>query len=579
MATAETKKTSIGIALRMSIVSGVLVFILLSITAAVFLSMETKLIDFIIHSYTVNSQKTIEDFGTQQKNALKTEYELSAGIIGGMASQFLYNFDMEGAQKVFKDYMEMPEIVAIKIVDATEKPFAALWKDNGVKSGSALPDTFKPDEKFSSKRDSFYESELIGKVQLYYTDKLVTDLISKENLRISEEISLFSKTIDARLKKAFFSQGVALLCVVIFLVFSLSYGLKLGVSKPILAVSESLKEIATGEGDLTRRLPVKRMDEIGQLATWFNAFIARLNNIIVDIKDNAKTVASSSSDVLNISEQVTDGVKELLEMSNSVAAASEEMSSNMNSVAAASEQASTNVSMVADSASQMQSTLREVAVNCEKARVISGNATSQVNNASERVVHLGNSAKDISKVTEVITDIAEQTNLLALNATIEAARAGEAGKGFAVVASEIKSLANQTANATHDIREKILGIQDSTSDTVDDVGKISNIISDVNEIIATIAAAIEEQSASATEVAQNIEQASIGISQVNENVAQSSHVASEIARDISGVSNEAQVMSDRSSKIYDNANGLSDLSSKLRDMISIFKVSSKNIKE
>ena len=230
-------------------------------------------------------------------------------------------------------------------------------------------------------------------------------------------------------------------------------------------------------------------------------------------------------------------------------------------------------SMVTNSASQMQSTLGGVAINCERARTISGDAATQVDTASQRVKLLGNAARQISKVTEVITEIAAQTNLLALNATIEAARAGKAGKGFAVVAGEIKSLAGQTSQATDDIKEKIAGIQNSTDDTVQDVTKISEVISEVNEIVITIAAAIEEQSASATEVAQNIEQASKGIGEVNENVAQSSQVSSEIAKDISRVNLVAEDMSKRSTQMNHSAMDLTNLSSKLRDMVSIFKIS------
>ncbi len=345
---------------------------------------------------------------------------------------------------------------------------------------------------------------------------------------------------------------------------------------PLKQITSGLKSISTGDADLTQRLEIKTRDELGELAMWFNAFIKRLNNIIVDIGANAETVTAASGELLSVSEQMSDGADELSGKANTVAVASEEMSSNMNSVAAASEQASTNIGMVTDSASQMQSTLGEVATNCEKASTISRSATDQVDKASERVKRLGKSAQAISKVTEVITDIAEQTNLLALNATIEAARAGEAGNGFAVVAGEIKSLAGQTAQATKDIKEKVAGIQSSTDDTVMDVTKISEVIADVNEIVTNIAAAVEEQSTIATEVAQNIEQAFTGIGEVNENVAQSSQVSSEITKDISGVNMVAEDMSKRSTQMNQSAMDLSNLSSKLRDMISVFNVSVEN---
>ncbi|MBU1340223.1 MAG: methyl-accepting chemotaxis protein [Proteobacteria bacterium] len=568
-------KKSISISARMSILSGILILALLLITAVVFLKMEYSLIAFIVDTNTSKTEKTIEDFGFQQKEKLKEKYRLNTTIMSGISSQFLYNFDAIGVQQALKTYMDMPEIIAVKVLDTQDKPFAALWKDKDkeVKTGMNVPDGIVPNEALLITKDALSDNDRIGKIQLYYTEKMVIDLINIEKQKAKNEIAVFGKRIDHQLKKAVFVQGIALVFVVVILVVCFSYMIKRIVCLPIDGVTESLKEIATGEGDLTRRLPIKRNDEIGALATWFNAFIERLHNIIVDIGANAQTVTTASGKLVLVSEQMSEGALELSGRANTVAAASEEMSSNMNSVAAASEQASTNISRVATSASQMKTTLGEVAQNCEKAKYISDNAAVQVDKAKERVTLLGNAAKQISKVTEVITEIAEQTNLLALNATIEAARAGAAGKGFAVVAAEIKSLAGQTAKATEDIKQNISGIQTSTDDTVQDVTKISEVILDVNKIVTTIATAVEEQSSSATLVARNIEQASMGISEINENVAQSSHVAKEIAKEITGVNSVAKDMSDRSAQMNQSATDLSGLSLKLRDMIKVFKVS------
>ncbi|MBF0242019.1 MAG: bacteriohemerythrin [Desulfamplus sp.] len=342
-------------------------------------------------------------------------------------------------------------------------------------------------------------------------------------------------------------------------------------------IAKVLKDISEGEGDLTKRLHVDRPDEIGELCASFNSFIKRMNNIIVDISQNAQTVTAASAEGLSVAEQMSEDSEDLSMRANTVAAASEEMSANMGSVAAASEESSTNLSIVAESASQMKQTLNEVAQSCSRARIISEKATSSVGKASDKVKLLGEAAKEISKITEVITEIAEQTNLLALNATIEAARAGEAGKGFAVVASEIKHLATETTNATHDIINRVAGIQKSTDETVFEVGNISEVIVEVNDIVSTIAAAIEEQSVAATEVSDNIHQASLGIAEVNENVAQTSEVSVEIARDIHAVNNVAETMSQKSGQMNLSAKELSELSFKLRDMISVFKVSTEHL--
>jgi hemerythrin-like metal-binding protein len=360
-------------------------------------------------------------------------------------------------------------------------------------------------------------------------------------------------------------------CLAILGIFTVL--LKLMVVGPIQQISKGLQDAAEGEGDLTKRLNSQRSDEIGMLAGWFDAFVERLNNIIVEIGNNSETVTSSSLEVLSASEALKSESSDLSLKADTVAAASEEMNASMNSVAAASEQASTNIALVADTATEMKNALESVVEQCQEATETSHSANAQVQTATGKVSQLGEAAREISKVTEVITEIADQTNLLALNATIEAARAGDAGKGFAVVAGEIKGLANQTQEATKEIKEKIESIQGSTQGTVDEVGRINQVIGDVDTIISSISQSMAAQAERASEVAVNIEQASQGIGEVNENVAQSSQVAAEIAQDMGEVSTVSKEMNGRSNTLRTNSESLSELSSQLRNMISVFKVS------
>lgn len=341
---------------------------------------------------------------------------------------------------------------------------------------------------------------------------------------------------------------------------------------PILQANDMLKDIAEGEGDLTKRLAITTNDEMGEMSNWFNAFLEGLRTMIGEIATHAKNLGSSCDDLSSNSRQMTEGTVNLLSKSDSVASASEEMSSNMLSIAAAMEQSSTNINMVSAAVEEMNSTIGEIAQSSEKAQVVAEDAAKQAGNASEKVEKLGKAAQEIGQVTEAINDISEQTNLLALNATIEAARAGEAGKGFAVVAGEIKELARQTAEATLEIKGRIETVQGSTSEAVADVQNISEVINGVSEIVTTIANRVQEQAQGTREIALNVSEASKGIEEVSENVALSSSTAGDITKDITDVNKYANDMSGNSSRANESAEGLLLLADQLGDMVGRFKI-------
>jgi len=327
------------------------------------------------------------------------------------------------------------------------------------------------------------------------------------------------------------------------------------------------------KGDLSREIDIECEDETGKLARAMNTMIRNLRGMIENISQGVETLSGSSDQLNEASQTMSVDSSEASELAVSVAAAAEQMSASMASVRASIEETAGNVNSVSAAAEEMTATINEIVANTEQSRQVTETAVSQAGQVSENVAQLGSAAQEIGKVTETITDISEQTNLLALNATIEAARAGEAGKGFAVVANEIKVLANQTAEATTEIRMKIERMQGSTQKTTQGIEEIIRVINAVNQSVSAIVEAVEQQSQATAEIAQNVSQASFGISEVTENVGQCATASDEVAENISRVSLASSEISNRSINVKFTAEELSGLAARLNELMAKFKLS------
>jgi methyl-accepting chemotaxis protein len=409
----------------------------------------------------------------------------------------------------------------------------------------------------------------------FYTSKVKPVSHSIQD-SVNEIVKYNEDRIKTRTADAMKSAGTARIVFIVLGVVQMIVAVLLG-----LIITKSIKGPVTqgvgfaermADGDLTQRLDIVQKDEVGDLAAALNAMSNHLNAMFKEIAQGVHTLTASSTELSAISKQMSEGAEQTSNKANLVSVASEEMNSNMTSVAAAMEEASTNINVVASATEEMTATISEIAKNTEKARNITTTAVGQSAEINRKINDLGSAASEIGKITETITTISAQTNLLALNATIEAARAGAAGKGFAVVANEIKELAQQTATATDDIKNKIEGIQTSTSGTIGDIGSISKTIQEVNEIVTAIAAAIEEQTVVTKDIAGNVAQAAQGIEEVNRNVAQSSNVSANIAQDISEVNQAAGEMSSSSAQVQISAEELSKVSEQIQALVAKFKV-------
>ncbi|KQW22554.1 chemotaxis protein [Afipia sp. Root123D2] len=304
-------------------------------------------------------------------------------------------------------------------------------------------------------------------------------------------------------------------------------------ARPILTLESTMRAITSGKHDIV--VPGgERRDEIGSMARAVDVFkdglieTGRLRTAQEGQRIAAETerreavlalAARFEAGVGGIVNAVGSAATELRSTAVSMASTAEEATHQTTTVAAASEEASQNAQAVAAAIEELNASINEIAQQVNESAQVAGQAVNQATQTNAEVQGLEEAAQKIGDVVKLINEIAEQTNLLALNATIEAARAGEAGRGFAVVASEVKALATQTSKATEEISSQVGAIQAATRTSVEAISGITHTIGKVNEIASAIASAVEEQGAATREIAHNVAQAARGTGEVSANIA------------------------------------------------------------
>ncbi|WOX53597.1 methyl-accepting chemotaxis protein [Aeromonas sp. CD] len=327
---------------------------------------------------------------------------------------------------------------------------------------------------------------------------------------------------------------------------------------PIRAVVARLKDIASGEGDLTQRIELRRDDEIGELAKWFNSFLNKLQSTISQVIDTVAGTRASAEQAASVAERTSAGMQAQYQEVDLVATAFEELSAtalqvagNANSAVAAANQADTAAQegkyVVADTQEAMRKLM------------------AVISDAKPVVEHLSANSENINDILVVIQGIAEQTNLLALNAAIEAARAGEQGRGFAVVADEVRNLAGRTQNAIVEIQTLIGQLQSGTEAVVKAI-MTGHSQADLTLTKVDLSVSVLEQ----------IIHAVATIHQMNEQIARAaqeqSGVADEINRNVSNIRDVSHTIRAEAASSAENGRELSALADKQQQLVGQFKV-------
>lgn len=364
-------------------------------------------------------------------------------------------------------------------------------------------------------------------------------------------------TVSAH-EKSSASMVIVITVIAIAAVFAIAISIFItrGIVKPLNVAVQTAESVA--EGDLTTKIEVKSTDETGQLLAAMKTMVEKLKTLIGDIKAASSSMASGSEQLSASSEEITRTMSDQSNRSNQIATSAEEMSQTVIDIAK-------NAGNIATAASDTASVAQKGAHIVEKSANESKAISATVDSSARVMQNLGDKSKQIGEIVAVINDIADQTNLLALNAAIEAARAGEQGRGFAVVADEVRKLAERTAKATSEIGSMISAIQ----------GEVDNAVAAMNSTNQQVEVGLRyslEAGDQLQTIVQSVSALQGMVQQIASATEEMSSTSEAISGDIQAVAAGAREISGGSDQIAQSSSELARLAGQLKSSVDQFKV-------
>ena len=534
-----------------------IVCLLVLLGGYILIRFEIKMVDTFTDEILRGYHELINDREMEEKHSLKKRVNFSTQILNGIGAAYLYNLDQEGLKQSLRPFMNYEQIVAIKVLDERGKPFAAAWRNPDVEIGNALPEDLALNNDLSSQAECLRGQKKIGMFQIYYSDKVLKQKIQDLKRKASVDADRFEANSRSQLENAIVSQSIGVFLILVVLVVSLIFFLRALVLKPLKNVSNIAHQLS--EFDLAVTIDTDRKDEVGVLLSAINEMASSFRMVLGQVQRSGIQVTSSSTELAATAREQEATMSTQLTSTNKVVASVEEISEVSNELVKTMDQVAAMSQETAGFATKGQSDLGRM----EEAMLAMESASKSI---SGRLETINEKAENITTVVVTITKVADQTNLLSLNAAIEAEKAGEYGRGFNVVAREIRRLADQTAVATLDIEQMVQEMQSAVSAGVMEmdkfIGEVKRSAEDVGRISTQLARIIEQ-----------VQALSPSFESVNVSMGQQSKNATEINTAIVNLSEEMQQTMESLHESYSAIEQLNEAARGLQDEVGRFKVS------
>ncbi len=497
-----------------------------SIVTLLLIVASTVLIWFEIHRENTFTEQYLREINqsislreSEARTLLVKNVTFNAEVLSRIISGFLYDFDIEEIKNVLSPYLDYPEILAIQVLNESKEPVTAIWKTSAsqVLTADTLPPDLMLEDATLIEIDTIYDDVRVGTIEAYYTAKQLQNNINATRAVTSARESAFRHDSQQRLQRTITGQIIGVLCILAVLITTLALFLRGLIQRPLRKIAHVARQLS--DLDLTVRLQAKSRDEIGMLFLAINDMAQSFTQTVSLMQQSGHQVFSSATELAVTAKQHEQTMMIQVDSTNQAAESVENISKITGQLVQTIQQVTAMAHDATEFANRGQSDLFRMEEAMRNMEIASASI-------SEKLEIINEKADRITDVVTTINKVSEQTNLLSLNAAIEAEKAGEYGRGFAVVAREIRRLADQTAVASLDIGYMVHEMQSAVGAGVmemdkfitdvqhstDDVGRISMqltlIIDQVQALspnFETVSVAIGQQSEDARDISALME--------------------------------------------------------------------------